>query len=318
MVYHYDVAGGTNTPMAERVTQPDTDHTEEPETTKQESTAAHETISSADGLSTPGTGKVWTPFFMVTFALLLILGLSADALLADGWIAHFYSGQWIMLTQVVIVGIAWLLSAIFARSEWVRIGGIFGCIWAIFMGIDIMIISVSGDVGSPLIPPVNAALCIALLGAYTCLSMDQIPFHRWDAMFFGLAPIGGILAVALAYFLTPAGTWSLAMFEGYVAATALVLATLVWWLRPSCWKAQPGPTFFFGIAPLLLLLLAIPSGGFNESNFFLAQVVLNPSSTQTITEANFFFSEVVLLCLMLGILRILRGQFTRSQHPLPE
>jgi hypothetical protein len=106
----------------------------------------------------------------------------------------------------------------------------------------------------------------------------------------------------------------LALIEGYVAMTALVLSTLVWWLRPSCWKAQPGSTFFFGIAPLILLLLAIPNIGFNPSNFFLALVVLSPSATTTTIQANFFFSEVVLLCLALGAMRILRGQFTRSQN----
>jgi hypothetical protein len=297
--------------MAERLTESGTDHTGEPETT-QKSIIVNENTLPVDQLSLTGTDSVWTPLFMVTFASLLILGLSGDALFAEGWLAHFYTGQWIMQAHVAIAGILWLLLAIFARSRWVRIGAIFGCIWAIFMSIDIIIISTSGNVGSPLIPPVNAALCIALLGAYTCLSMEQIPFRRWDALFFGLAPIGGILAVALVYFLTPAGTWSLGLFEGYVAMTALVLATLIWWLRPSCWTAQPGPTFLFGVAPLILLLLAIPSAGFNESNFFLAQVVLIPLSSQTITEANFFFSEVVLLCLILGTLRMLKGQFIRS------
>ncbi|HJT56035.1 MAG TPA: hypothetical protein VJ761_06055, partial [Ktedonobacteraceae bacterium] len=304
MVYDYGIAGGSSIPMAESVTQPGIEHTGESETTTPEH---KENIPLTDGLATPQTGIIWTPFFMALFALLFVLGLSADALLADGWMAHFYLGQWIMHLHVIVAGVAWLALAIFARSEWVRIAGIFGCIWAIFMSIDIVIIAASGNPASPLIPPVNAAICIALLGAYICLSRDQIPFRRWDALFFGLAPIGGVLAVVLAYFLTPAGTWSLGLFEGCVAATALVLATLVWWLRPSCWKAQPGPTFFFGIAPLTLLLLAIPSMGFNESNFFLAQVVLAPASTLTATEANFFFSEVAILCLILGALRILRG-----------
>ncbi|HLH60995.1 MAG TPA: hypothetical protein VKV20_04865 [Ktedonobacteraceae bacterium] len=303
--------------MAERLTESGTDHTGKPETTTQESIVVNENTSLADGLSTPGTDSVWTPFFMVTFASLLVLGLSGDALFAEGWLAHFYTGQWIMQVHIAIAGILWLLLAIFARSQWVRSGAIFGCIWAIFMTIDIVVISISGNVGSPLIAPVNAALCIALPGAYTCLSMEQVPFRRWDALFFGLAPIGAILAVTLAYFLTPASTWSLGLFEGYVATTALVLATLVWWLRPSCWTTQPGPTFLFGIAPLILLLLAIPSAGFNESNFFLAQVVLSPTSSQTLTEANFFFSEVVLLCLILGTLRMLRAQFTNSSTLSP-
>lgn len=305
--------------MAESVTQQGTDHTEKPrpELATQESESTGEYSSSIDAASTPQTGGVWAPFFMVTFAAIIVLGLSAEALFAEGWMVHFFVGQWIMQAHVIIVGIVWLALTVLARSYWVRIGGIFGCIWAIFMSIDITIISASRNPASPLIPHVNAAICIALLGAYLCLSMDQIPFHRWDAFFFGLVPIGGILAVALAYFLSPADARSLGLFEGYVAMTALVLSTLVWWLRPSCWKTQPGPTFFFGIAPLLLLLLAIPNIGFNPSNFFLALVVLGPPYTSTTIQANFFFSEVVLLCLTLGALRILRGQFTRSRHAQP-
>jgi len=306
--------------MAESVTQQGTDHTEKPKSglTTQESKPRGEHSSALDAASTSQTGGIWTPFFMVTFAAILVLGLSAEGLFAEGWMVHFYSGQWIMQAHVIIAGIVWLALTVLARSDWVRIGGIFGCIWAIFMSIDITIISVSSNQASPLIPHVNAALCIALLGAYICLSMDQIPFHRWDALFFGLAPIGGILAVALAYFLSPVDARPLGLFEGYVAMTALVLSTLVWWLRPSCWKAQPGPTFFFGIAPLILLLLAIPNIGFNPSNFFLALVVLGSPYTSTFIQANFFFSEVVLLCLALGAIRILRGQFTRSRHAQPE
>jgi hypothetical protein len=314
MVYHYGIAGGMNTPMAESVTQPGTDHIEGPEAGTQESKATGERALSTDNLITPNTVVIWTPICMVTFALTFVLACSAEALLAEGWLSQLYLGQWIMQAHIIVAGILWLALAVFARSEWVRSGSIFGCIWAIFMSIDILIISISGSTASPLIPHVNAAICIALFGAYICLSIDEIPFHRWDAWFFGLAPIGGILMVALAFFLTPRDARTLELVEGYVAMTALVLSTLVWWLRPSCWKTQPGPTFFFGIAPLILLLLALPNMGFNPSNFFLALVVLSPSSTSTITEANFFFSEVVLLCLILGAMRVLRAQFTRSQR----
>ncbi|HEX6481990.1 MAG TPA: hypothetical protein VF043_24365 [Ktedonobacteraceae bacterium] len=300
--------------MAESVTQPGTDHIEEPEAATRESKATGEKALSTDGLNAPNTVVIWTPIFMVTFALTFVVGCSVEALLAEGWLTHYYLGQWIMQVHIIVAGILWLALAVLARSVWVRSGGIFGCIWAIFMSIDILIISISGSSASPLIPHVNPAICIALFGAYICLSMNEVPFHRWDAWFFGLAPIGGILMVVLTFFLTPGDARNLELVEGYVAMTALILSTLVWWLRPSCWKAQPGPTFFFGIAPLILLLLAISNTGFNPSNFFLAQVVLGPPSTSTITEANFFFSEIVLLCLILGAMRVLRSQFTRSQR----
>lgn len=312
MVYHNRIAGGMNTPMAESVTQPETDHIEEPEAPTRESKATGEKALSTDDLITPNTVVIWTPIFMIIFALTFVLGCSAEALFAEGWMSHSYLGQWIMEAHIIVAGILWLALAVLARSEWVRSAGIFGCIWAIFMSIDILIVSISANPASPLIPHVNAAICIALFGAYICLSVDEIPFNRWDAWLFGLAPIGGILMVALAFFLAPGDARTLSLIEGYVAMTALILSTLVWWLRPSCWRAQPGPTFFFGIAPLILLLLALSNMGFNPSNFFLALVVLGPLSNSTITEANFFFSEIVLLCLILGTMRVLRGQFTRS------
>ena len=311
MVYHIGIAGGTSTLMAESVTQPGTDHIEEPEPASQESKVTAGNASSTDELPTSQTTVIWTPIFMVIFALTCVVGFSGEALLAEGWIAHFYLGQWIMQAHIIVAGLLWLALVILARSEWVRIGGIFGCIWAIFMTIDVLIISISGNPASPLIPHVNAAICIALFGAYICLSMDQIPFGRWDAWLFGLAPIGGILAVALAFFLTPADARTLGLFEGYVAMTALLLSTLIWWLRPSSWKTQPGPTFIFGVAPLTLVLIALPNMDFNPSNFFLAQVVLGPSSRSTTTQANFFFSEVVLLCLILATMRVLKWQFSR-------
>jgi hypothetical protein len=312
MVYHIGSAGGTSTPMAESVTQPGTDHIEEPESTSQESKVTGGKAPSTDELSTSQTPVIWTPIFMVVFALVFVIGFSGEALLAEGWIAHFYLGQWIMEGHIIVAGFLWLALVLLARSEWVRIAGIFGTIWAIFMSIDVLIISISGNPASPLIPHINAANCIALFGAYICLSMDQIPFGRWDAWLFGLAPIGGILAVALAFFLTPADARTLGLFEGYVAMTALILSTLIWWLRPSSWKTQPGPAFFFGIAPLTLFLVALPNMDFNPSNFFLAQVVLGPPSISTTTEANFFFSEVVLLCLVLATMRVLKGQFSRA------
>src|SRR5260221_10758856 len=39
---------------------------------------------------------------------------------------------------------------------------------------------------------------------------------------------------------------SLKALENSIATIALILCILVWWLRPTSWKTQPGPTLLFG------------------------------------------------------------------------
>ncbi len=219
---------------------------------------------------------------MVIFALTLVIGLSAGSLLTQGWFDGYYVGQWIFQAYVIIICLCWLALTAVARLSWVRMGGIFGCIWALFMTVNIVISALYIDPGSLVSARVNAATCIALLGAYICLSIARTPFSRLDPWLFGLAPIAGSSAVA------------------------------VWWLRPTCWKTQPGPTFLFGCIPVLLLLLAIPSFGFNVSNFFLAHVVLHPVGDVPDNQANFFFSQVALLCMLLGTMRVLQGEIRES------
>lgn len=294
--------------MAESIIQPGTDHSEEPAAATRGNKETGELALPQAEPSVPPTLVIWTPLFIVIFALVLAFGLSIESILTQGWLNLLYHGQWVMQIHVILVCIAWLAITVLARSSWVRTAGIFGCIWAIFMSVDIAIISHTMGTGSPAIAHVNAAICIALLGAYICMSMDRTPFQRWDAWFFGLAPICGTAAVVLGYFLTPVGVRSMTIFEGYVASIALVLSVLVWWGRPSCWKTQPGPAFLFGTVPLILLLLDISSVGLNASNFFLAEVVLSPMRDRDSNEANFFLSQVVLLSMLLGNMRIIQGQ----------
>jgi len=154
----------------------------------------------------------------------------------------------------------------------------------------------------------NAATCIALLGSYICLSIVNTPFNRLDAWFFGLAPIAGSIAVVLVYFLTPANEHSPNTLENAIATIALVLSLLVWWIRPTSWKSQPGPTFLFGCVPLILLILAISGPEFTSSNYFLAHVLGQPIPNLLTNETNFFISQVALLCLFLGIMRVIQSE----------
>src|SRR5207248_2270766 len=119
---------------------------------------------------------------------------------------------------------------------------------------------------------INAATCIALLGSYICLSIDKTPINRLDAWFFGFAPLIVCIVVTLIYFLSPSNERSLTTLENAIASTALIFSLLVWWIRPTLWKSQPGPTFLFGCVPLILLILALFAKEFNTSNYFLEKV----------------------------------------------
>src|SRR5579864_3467869 len=293
--------------MAEGAIQPDIDqdHTNEPGHTTSEKTTSNveETSQAASTGSRPMV--IWTPRFIVIFVLTLVIGLSIESLLTQGWLNHLYTGQWVFQAHVILIFFCWLALAVRTRTGWVRIGSILGCIWALFMTLNITISALDVDPSSPVLFYLNATICIALLGSYLCLSINKTPFSRLDAWLFGLAPITGSIAVVLIYFLTPSYERSLNNLESAIATIALVLSLLVWWIRPTSWKAQPGPTFLFGSVPLLLLLLAIPSMGYNESNFFLAHVVLYPMSNPLNNEQDFFLSQVALLSLILGTIRLL-------------
>ncbi len=229
---------------------------------------------------------IWTPRFIVIFALALVVGLAAEGLLAEGWVNKLYASGWILLAPPILALGGWTFTLVRARSWWIRSGAIFACIWALFACLNALM-EKHAVVSSPaLIAHLDAATCSAFLGAYICLSLDRTPLRRWDALFFRLALVLGCGSVALIYFLTPVESRSLAVLEGDLAATALFLCVFVWWLRPSCWRARPGPTFLFGMAPAIMLFLAIPK-------------IVDAGT-------NLFFTQVMFLCIILGIMRLVQ------------
>lgn len=223
---------------------------------------------------------------MVTFALVLVLGLSVESVLTKGMLSGYYPGGWVLLAHVVVVLGYWILIVVRARSWWIRTGGIFVCIWALFTSVHLILDLRAVDPTSAIITHLNAASASALLGSSICLSLDRTPLQRWDVWFFRYALIVSGCAVALVYFLMPAIDRSLNVLESTMTATVLLLCLCVWWIRPSCWKTRPGPTLLFGIAAALLLLLSI--------------------STIAKAETVFFLSQVVFLCIILGAMRILQ------------
>ncbi len=236
---------------------------------------------------------IWTPRFIVIFALTLTVGLSLASLFTQGWDNHYYQPGWILLGDTAIIFGIWIAVVLRARLQWARIGGIFACIWAVFTGINFIanLLMVSSDLA--VIAYLNAMTNLALFGCYVVFSTNRIPFQRWDRWFLRIAPILGVLLALPGFFFPPIHVGGLPNLASSTSAVALYLSIATWWLRPSCWKAQPGSAFLLGMAPLLLLMLAIPHA-FNGSS-------------------NFFFLQISLLCSLLGAMRILQGEIRQKE-----
>ncbi len=218
---------------------------------------------------------IWTPRFIVIFALVLVVGLSTASLLTQGWLNGYYEAPWAELGYDSVAFCCWIAVIFFARSEWIRLGAIFGVIWTIFMGANfITLMLIPLDHNSILIGYINGASNIALLGSFICISIANTPFRRWDMWFFRLAPIIGIAAVVVAHFHAPAEFRTLSQLENHTTNIALYLCMAVWWLRPSCWKAQPGLTFLLGMNPVIQRLLGFQFPHNGEPILFYTQVIL--------------------------------------------
>lgn len=233
---------------------------------------------------------IWTPRFMIVFFLLLVIGLSGASILTRGWLNAYYQAGWVLLAYSVVNLGSWICLTLWARSAWVRLGACFGCLWAIMIGLT-FVVSVSPiDPHAILLTHALATASSAQLGSFICLSIARTPLRRWDRIFFFFAPLVGAIFAIVLFFLTPGEMRSLALLEAYIATGELWLCTAVWWVRLSCWRTQPGPAFLLGIAPIIQLTLMQPVNSNSES------VV--------------FFSQVMLLSLLLGALRLLQCELS--------
>jgi hypothetical protein len=304
--------------MADSIIQPDTDHIGLPTTTNNDITSTAEGLTNQEAQA--GAKEVqqqvepsdvsdvsnthpsqaliiWTPRFIVAFALVLVIGLSLLSVLTQAWLNGDFNGFWVSFIQEVVLLAEWIALSIITRSIWVRLGSIFGCIWNVFSLLNLT----SGFLHvwhyTLEITLLNAISYSALLDASICLSLDHTPFRRWDKWIFRLIVPLGILLVTIPYILAPALNHSVDLLASETAGAAIILSLLVWWLRPSCWKSQPCPTFLYGFVPLLLLFLTIPkavnSGG---------------------SGGDFFYSNLVYLCLILALMRSLQAALQRRQE----
>ena len=229
----------------------------------------------AEKLSASNQLIIWTPRFIVIFALLLVVGLGGASLLTQGWLNSYYPAPVPELLFDIFAFGCWVAALFYARSTWVRLGAIFSIIWTLFSATNYLInLFVPVTQTWTLVAHLDGARNISLLGCFICLSIAHTPFSRWDAWFFRIAPVIGIVAVAFAQVHAPVELRTLAQFENHTTNIALYLCICVWWLRPSCWKAQPAITFLLGINPVVQRVLGIPFPHNGEPTLFFTLVLL--------------------------------------------
>jgi hypothetical protein len=251
---------------------------------------------------------IWTPRFIVLFAVTLALGLSLESLLTQAWAIRWFTGIWVFLGHIVLVSASWILLLFTSRSRWMRLGAIFGLICALFIVLNIIIQAILVQPSNYLLAHVNVVTFLALPACYICLTVDRLPMGRWDAWLLGLTPILGIVLLVPVYILR--SDRSLAGLENSISVVALILSTLLWWMRPTCWRNAPGPTFLFGFVPILLFMLDVVYVGNGSFTFFPVYLTLNAPATFGSRETVFFFSQALLLCLLLGIMRLIKSEKT--------
>lgn len=254
-------------------------------------------------------GVVWTPRFIILFAITLVLGLSLESLLTQGWAIRWFSGIWIFPMHLALVGAGWIILLRVTRSRWMRLGAVFGLIFVAFVTINVISQAMLFQPSSYLLAHVNVVTFLALAGCSMCLAIDRLPVGRWDAWVLGLTPVLGVVLLVPVYILR--SDRSLAGIENSISIVALMIGTLIWWIRPTCWKNVPGPTLLFGCVPLLLLFLDVAYVASNSYNFFPLHVTENASATFSNRQTVFFFSQVVLLCLLLAIMRLVQAEKRR-------
>lgn len=276
----------------------------------QESASLPEQAGQQDAPVLPDAkGIIWTPRFIILFAVTLAVGLSLESLLTQGWAIRWFTGIWVFPEQLALVGAGWIVLLRVSRSRWLRLGAVFGLIFVVFVTINITIQAILVQPSNYLLAHVNVLTFLALAGCSLCLTIDRLPIGRWDAWVLGLLPVMGVLLLVPVYILR--SDRSLAGMENSISVVALILSTLIWWIRPTCWRNAPGPTLLFGSLPLLLFLLDIIYVSNGSFIFFPVHVTQYSSATFGGRQTVFFFSQVVLLFLLLTIMRLVQAEKKR-------
>ncbi len=218
----------------------------------------------------------------------MVIGLSVESLLTQGWLNKVLKAEWVLLIHTLLILIPFSVLSIKAHSTWIRAGSIFGCVWAVFTAASYIVTLFNIGGRSIIALEFRAVTACALTATFICFSTHRVAFRRWDNLFFWLAPFVGGGAVAVLYILSRNDVHHTRVLISATTTVLLSLCVAIWWLRPSCWRGQPCITFLFGIAALLLLVVPL----------------MNSDTLGT----PFFLSQVLLLCLLLGVMRIVQGE----------
>src|ERR1700719_271030 len=63
---------------------------------------------------------IWSPRFIILFAVTLVLGLSLESLLAQAWAIRWFTGTWVFLGQIALLSAGWITLLMTSRSRWMR------------------------------------------------------------------------------------------------------------------------------------------------------------------------------------------------------
>jgi hypothetical protein len=182
----------------------------------------------------------------------------------------------------------WFIIVMQARSGWIRLGAFFGCIWALGFCGQFWLSTHGIGAQEAIMTQVRASSNSALLASALCLSTGRVQLKRWDTILLWLLPLLFCGYLAYSYIKAPFDVRSILFIEGKIASITVYLTIVVWWLRLGCWRDQTGPTFFFGLAPIIFLVLD-KMGNIN-------------------TETSLFVLQLFFICLALGAVRLLQGE----------
>ncbi len=217
---------------------------------------------------------IWTPGFIVIFGLIVVLGLAAASVITQGWTNGYYPLGLVLILYHIPVLIGWIILFRLTRSFWLK--------WSTLLGIFWIVLSCSYYWGtyntldqiSTLTLHLQATAGIVFAGVYLCFSLAYLSESRWDVWFFRLVPIGLIAVLGITLYVRLYTGTLLGNTEVVMSNEVQLFSLCVLWLRPACWKAQPGPTFLFGLFPFITVAILLVATGTLSQRFFFTQVAL--------------------------------------------
>ena len=202
---------------------------------------------------------------------------------------NHYQSSLILSGYIVVSIISLIVLTRYTRSIWMRLGTLFGYLWTIFSLITFFL-PTSGPI-SLIRVQLLAATSSTLLGLYICLSTYRTPLRRWDTLLFWLAPLLGACILIIYTLFHPVHNDHIRGLVETATTVLLAFGSVIWWLRPSCWRTQACPTFLFGLAPLIIIFVSYWSGDALGTRLFLSQLAL--------------------LCILLALLRVIQAERAR-------